>query len=83
MSYFQSESMVFCEAIMPREQAWEIMDMLGRMDCIHIVKPTLPPASFENPFSLNLKRCEEILGKIRHIRLYINEFSSRKLTEAT
>lgn len=59
------------------------MDMLGRMNCIHIVKPALPPASFENPFSLNLKRCEEILVKVRHIRLFIDEFSGRKLIEPT
>jgi len=56
------------------------MDMLGRLDCVHIVRPSLSPASFENPFLLNLKRCEEILVKIRHIRLFIEEFSSRKLT---
>lgn len=68
---------------MPREQAWEIMDMLGRMDSIHIIKPPISSSNFDNPFQQNLKRCDEILNKIRHIRLFIEEFSPRRLTEVS
>lgn len=59
------------------------MDILGRMESLHIVKPAAPNTTVQNPFLQNLKRCEMILGKIKHIRLFIEEFSPRKLTEVT
>ena len=55
MTYFRSEPMVYCETLMPRESAWSIMNRLGQLDMLHIVKA---PLSFESPFAANLKRCD-------------------------
>ena len=69
--------MAFCEGLMPRESAWNIMDRLGRLDMIHIV----PSAqSFESQFAKNLKRCDEALTRIDHIKQFLQEFDARKLT---
>ena len=38
MTYFRSETMVYCETLIPRESAWGIMNRLGQLDMVHIIQ---------------------------------------------
>jgi V-type H+-transporting ATPase subunit a len=56
--------MGYYKLIIPRESAWNVMNELGELDCIHFVDydPTLP--MINRPFANYVKRCDDLLVKL-------------------
>ena len=61
MSFFRSSTMGYYNIIIPRENAWNVMNDLAELDCIHFVDhdPELP--QINRPFSNYIKRLNTLL----------------------
>ena len=70
--------MSYYNLIISRESAWEVMNQLGDLDCIHFIDadPTLP--LLNRPFANSIKRyakiksnvhdsCDEALERIKYV----------------
>ncbi|CAD8152710.1 unnamed protein product [Paramecium pentaurelia] len=67
MNFFRSQTMGYYKLIIPRESAWNVMNELAELDCIHFVDydPTLP--MINRPFANYIKRCDDLLIKLQLI----------------
>lgn len=58
MSFFRSQSMGYYNLVVPRESAWNVMNELADLDCLHFLDydPSLP--MLNRPFANYIKRFE-------------------------
>lgn len=73
LPYFRSEDVHYYNLIMPRENAWEILNQLGELDALHFVENE-SGANFARPFANFIKRCEEINVKLNFIDEHMKKF---------
>lgn len=66
--------MIYNHILMPRELAWEILNKLGEVKCLHFVdlNPNLPLIA--RPFANYIKRCDEVTLKLDFIEHEILKF---------
>jgi V-type H+-transporting ATPase subunit a len=69
MGYFQ--------LIMPRENAWEILNDLGEANAIEFVDRDPDEAHFVRPFAAQIKRCEEIESNLKSIENFMIRFNKK------
>lgn len=60
MSMFRSEDMEYCRLVLPRESAWETLDELGKVGCLHQVDSESHIPNISRPFYNQTKRCDEV-----------------------
>lgn len=60
MSMFRSENMEYCRIVLPRESAWETLNELGKIDCLHQVDADAHLPNIARPFHNQIKRCDEV-----------------------
>lgn len=75
MSLFRSEIMSYCNLVLPRENAWEILNELGELSALHFVDQDPNSAFFSRPFSNFIRRCDDLRLKIDYIESQMKIFS--------
>lgn len=67
MSLLRSEPMKYCNLILPRESAWEILNSLGELSCLQFIDQDPLSAYYSRPFSNFVRRCEDLRMKLDFI----------------
>ncbi|CAK75560.1 unnamed protein product (macronuclear) [Paramecium tetraurelia] len=77
MNFFRSQTMGYYKLIIPRESAWNVMNELAELDCIHFVDydPTLP--MINRPFANYIKRCDDLLVKLSLIEHEMKKYQKK------
>ena len=77
MTTLRSEKMGFYNLVMPFESAWEILNELGEISCLHFV-PESKDLSIQNkPFSKYLHRCAEMKYKLEGFKEIMKQFERK------
>jgi len=63
----RSETMSLYQVSFPKDDAWEVMNVLGDLDCLHFLDMNSDVQPFNLPYASDLKRCEEVLRRIQAI----------------
>jgi V-type H+-transporting ATPase subunit a len=78
MSFYRSDTVNQYKFILPRESAWEIMNVLGsffhnvgQTSLIHVIPTKI--LAVQKPFISQVKRCEESLQKIINLERILQE----------
>jgi V-type H+-transporting ATPase subunit a len=71
---FRSASMGYYNIIMPRESAWEIMNKLGDLKCVHFLDMNPAEAAFNRPFSNSIRRCDDIETRLSFLESEMRKF---------
>jgi V-type H+-transporting ATPase subunit a len=66
--------MGYYNLILPRNDAWEIMNELGEIAALEFIDQNVSEASFNRPYSGYIKRCEEMENKIKTIETEMGKF---------
>lgn len=64
MSLFRSEDMELFEITIPKDNAWDIMNELGSLNCMHFIDLNKQEQVFNLTFAPIIKRCEETERRI-------------------
>lgn len=69
--------MGYYKLIVPRESAWNVMNELCELDCIHFVDydPLLP--LINRPFANYIKRCDDLLNKVGNIETELKKYKKK------
>ena len=67
MGYFRSEDMSLFEISIPKDSAWEIMNELGDLGCLHILDLNKNEQVFNLRFASLIKRCEETEKRVNFL----------------
>jgi len=70
---FRSEDMSYCRMVLPRESAWETMNELGKIECLHLIDSDENIPNISRPFYNNIKRCDELEFMLREITIEIHK----------
>lgn len=68
--FLRSEDVHYCNLVMPRENAWDILNELGSLNALHFIDQD----EFSRPFANFIKRCEEINAKLQYIEAEMKKF---------
>lgn len=68
MGLFRSEDMSLYEISIPKDNAWEIMNSLGRLDAMHFLDLNMTEQPFNLTFANLVKRCDDTLRRISFIK---------------
>jgi V-type H+-transporting ATPase subunit a len=77
MSLFRSERMGYFQLIMPRENAWEILNDLGEASAMQFVDRDPDEIAFTRPFAAQVKRCEEIESNLKSVENFMIRFNKK------
>jgi len=77
MSLFRSDPMGLYNLVMPRENAWEILNELGELDALQFIDLNAHETAFNRPYANYIKRCEELEAKVQGIEKEITRFGRR------
>lgn len=77
MSLFRSERMGYYQLIMPRENAWEILNDLGEANALQFVDRNPDDMAFSRPFAAQIKRCEEIEAHLKSVESFMIRFNKK------
>lgn len=72
MGLFRSEDMSLYEISIPKDNAWDIMNTLGRMNAMHFIDLNYDEQPFNLTFANWVKRCDDTLRKIDFIKQECN-----------
>lgn len=67
MGFFRSEDMALYEITIPKDNAWDIMNELGNLNCIHFIDLNKEEQVFNLQYASLVRRCEETEKKIGFI----------------
>jgi V-type H+-transporting ATPase subunit a len=68
MGLFRSEDMSLYEVSVPKDNAWDIMNTLGRLDAMHFIDLNTDEQPFNLTFVNWVKRCDDTLRRISLIK---------------
>lgn len=68
MGLFRSEDMSLFEISIPKDNVWDIMNTLGKLDAMHFIDLNINEQPFNLVFSNNIKRCDDTLRRINFIK---------------
>ena len=74
MSLFRSERMGYFNIVLPRNDAWEILNELGEIPALQFIDQNAADATFARPYNSYVKRCEEMENKIKSIEVEMTKF---------
>lgn len=81
---FRSEAMKYFEIVAPYESAWEMMNYLGRAECVHFVDEDPDVPLINRPYAKDIRRCDELEQKLSAILRFMQKFNvSRKPLDPT
>jgi len=69
--YLRSEDVHYCNLVMPRENAWDILNELGHLNALHFIEQD----EFSRPFANFIKRCDELNAKLQYIEAEMKKFN--------
>lgn len=75
MSLFRSDVMGYYHLVMPRENAWEILNSLGDLKTLQFVDLNAGDLAFNRPYSNHIKRCEDMEAKVAFLRKQMKRFN--------
>ncbi len=67
MSIFRSEDMGLYMLSLEKNFAWEVMDSLGRLSCLHFLDVNNKEQVYNRPYSTMIRRCDEGARRIKYI----------------
>jgi len=67
MSLFRSEDMGLFTLSLEKNFAYEIMDSLGKLSCLHFIDVSNKDQVYSKPYSAMIRRCDEAIRKIKYI----------------
>lgn len=67
MSLFRSDPMAYYNIVMPRENAWDILNELGELNAVQFVDQNAHDLTFNRPYTAYIKRCEDMEAKVDQI----------------
>ena len=70
MAYFFPERMTYCEALVPTQIAWDVLNQLGEESKISFDTNVI---NYESPFIKNYRRSEQLLAKLQTIRTMLGQ----------
>ena len=65
---FRSEDMGYYNLILSRESAWHSINQIGNIDSVHFEDMQTDVGNFNRPYYNQVKRCEELLLKVKFIK---------------
>ena len=68
MGLFRSQDMSLYEISIPKDNAWDIMNSLGKMDAMHFIDLNYDEQPFNLTFANWVKRCDDTLRRIAFIK---------------
>ena len=71
LPFLRSEDVHYCNLMMPRENAWDILNELGHLNALHFIDQD----EYARPFANFIKRCEEINIKLQYIETEMKKFN--------
>lgn len=60
MGIFRSEDMYLYKFGMAKDHAWEVINYLGAIDCVHIIDMNVNEISFNLPYAEVVNRCNDL-----------------------
>jgi V-type H+-transporting ATPase subunit a len=67
MGIFRSEDMTLFQIRLPKDDAWDVMNMLGILDLAHFINLNKGEQPFNLPYANQIKRCEETERRLLYI----------------
>lgn len=67
MGLFRSEKMRLFELKVPKDNAWEIMNELGKLNSLHLIDLNKDEQVFNRTFANTIRRCDEAERRIKYI----------------
>lgn len=68
MELFRSEDMALYEISIPKDDAWDIMNQLGQLDCMHFIDLNKNEQVFALRFANLIKRCDDSEKRITFLQ---------------
>jgi len=68
MGLFRSEDMSLYEISVPKDNAWDIMNVLGKLNSLHFIDLNVGEQAFNLTFATWVKRCDDTLRRISSIK---------------
>jgi V-type H+-transporting ATPase subunit a len=68
MGLFRSEDMALYEISIPKDNAWDIMNVLGKLNALHFIDLNVHEQPFNLTFAHWVKRCDDTLRRISFIK---------------
>lgn len=66
--------MGYYHLILPRENAWEVMNRLGKLEILHFTDMNSEDPSFKREFHNNIRRCEEFEANLDKLEYQMRRF---------
>lgn len=77
MSIFRSEDMGLYTLSVDKNFAWDLMDSLGRLSCLHFVDVNNKEQLYHRPYSSMLRRCDDAVRRIRYMETLCEKYNKR------
>ena len=74
MSIFRSEDMGLYTLSLEKNFAWDVMDSLGRLSCLHFIDVSAKEQIYTRPYSTMIRRCDEGARRIRYIEALCDRY---------
>lgn len=71
LPYVRSEDVHYCNLMMPRENAWDVLNELGHLDALHFIDHD----NYSRPFANFVKRCDDIRTRLEYIEAEMKKFN--------
>lgn len=71
MPFLRSQDIHYCNLMMPRENAWDILNELGHLNALHFIDQD----EYSRPFANFIKRCDETLVRLQYIESELKKFN--------
>lgn len=75
VAFLRSEDVHYCNLVMPRENAWDVLNELGNLNALHFIDND----EFSRPFANFIKRCEEVNARLQYIEAEMKKFGKEIL----
>lgn len=59
MSHFRSETMKLYQLTVPKDDVWNIANVLGASSCAHFIDLNKNEQPFDLPYTLRIKMCDD------------------------
>jgi len=77
MSIFRSEDMGLFMLSLEKNSAWEVMDSLGRLSCLHYLDVNNKEQIYSRAYSVMVRRCDEAYRRIRYIESLCEQYKKQ------
>lgn len=64
MGILRSEDMYLYKFVVSKDNAWDLFNILGHIECCHLIDMNKTVQSYKLPYIETVKRCEDIERKL-------------------